>query len=102
MKYIETTSSRGKNKTVEQQLTDITKKLAGTEMNIKLFSQMIRTGIGTNDAYNHAKKQSMLKKSSRQFDAKLLKTNMRMKLNDACAYAHRLRQARVRLIVKLF
>ena len=45
-----TTPSEGKSKRVEQQLLETTVKLTEAEINISLFSKMIRNGIAT-DVY---------------------------------------------------
>ena len=97
-----TTPIKGKRKTVEEQLLKTTRLLIDTESNIALFSKMIKHGLSTNDVYNFVRNQSDLRKSSNRVDYKLMKNNMRQKLNDACSYATKLRQNRKALLDKLF
>ena len=92
-----TTPTKGKSKSVEKQLKEVTLKLCETESNMKMFNKMIKKGVATQDVYHFVRKQSNLRKSSNKLDHKLLKANMRQKLNDACAYATRLRQVKSKL-----
>ena len=100
-KFSGTTPAKGKRKRVEQQLFETAVKLTEAEINISLFSKMIRNGIATNDVYNFVRTQTGLRKSSNKLDHKLLRVTMRQKLNDACAYAHRLRRKKKDTIVKI-
>ena len=97
-----TTPAVGKNKNVERQLYNTTRRLVDTEINIGMFSKMIKKGISTNDVYYFVKKQSELRKSSNSIDYKLMKANMKQKLNDSCSYAKRLRQKKKGLVNKIF
>ena len=97
-----TTPIKGKRKTVEEQLARTTRLLIDTESNISLFSKMIKNGLATNDIYNFVRNQSCLRKTTNRMDYKLMKSNMRQKLNDACSYASKLRQNKKVLLDKLY
>ena len=96
-RLITATPSKGKNKSVVKQLKENTLKLTEAEATIKLLSRMVRTGIATNDVYSFVRNQCKLRKASNKLDHRLIKSTMRQKLNDACAFASRLRQAKGRL-----
>jgi len=95
---VETTSChRKEQKTVEERLKELSIKLADAEANIELFSRMHKGCIATNDVYHFTYKQLANRKSSKVFDPKILKVLMKQKLNDACAHANKLRQAKNKL-----
>ena len=82
---------------VEEQLKKVCERLRVTEVNIGMFSRMVRTDVATNDVRNFVLKQSNMKKASDKFDLKLCKSIMKRKLNDACALASRLRNSKNKL-----
>ena len=82
---------------VERQLGRVCRKLNVEEVNIGLFRRMIRTGVATNDVRSFTEKQQKLKSSKVKSNGVLLKTAMRLKLNDACSTADKLRREKKRL-----
>ena len=88
-------------KLVEEQLKKVCERLRITEVNIGMFSQMVKNEVATNDVRNFVAKQSNMKKASEKFDMKLCNSVMKRKLNDACALASRLRSSKNRLRVIL-
>ena len=96
-KYLTTPSKEDSDKPVEKYLQDICLKLTEVESTINLFAKMVRTGIATNDIRNFVIKQSKMKRISNSLDIKVLRSTMKSKLRDACAFANRLRQQRNRL-----
>ena len=85
------------SKKVEERLELTCKKLCETEVNIRLFSKMVRHGVATNDVRNFAAKQAMLKSMNHKMNADLVRKAMKSKLTDACNLAHRLRVEKVKL-----
>ena len=85
------------SKMVEERLNLTCKKLCETEVNIRLFSKMVRHGVATNDVRNFAAKQAMLKSINHKMNAELVRRAMKSKLTDACSLAHRLRVEKVKL-----
>ena len=81
-------------KQVEEQLMKVCERLRVTEVNIGMFSRMIKTDVATNDVRNFVLKQSNMKKASDKFDMRLCKSIMKRKLNDACALASSLRNSK--------
>ena len=91
-----------RDKKVEKQLKETILKLTETEANITLFRSMIAEKVATNDVRSFVVKQMNLKKSRAKFDNRVLRTDMKSKLDDALCYANRLRQQRSKLRSKLF
>ena len=73
------------------------KRLTEAEVNCNMFSKMIRSGVATNDVRNFINKQSKMKRVNQKMNIGLVKSTMKMKLNDACASANRLRQEKRKL-----
>ena len=81
-----------KNKTVEGQLWGTYRALAEAEGNVHFMSKLKTLGLATNDVRNFAEKQTIHKKLNKEIDFKVLKSAMRSKLSDACAFTKKLRQ----------
>ena len=89
------------NKTVECQLGMTLNKIAATEANIELFGTLLKLGLATNDIRNFIQKQSAQKRILCKPDSKVLKSAMRSKLSDACAFLKRLRRLRDTLKMRI-
>ena len=87
---------------VERNLVTICKKLAQAEVNVKLFSKMVQTGVATGDVRGFVENQANLNKENNQISVGLTKRAMKQKLRDALVTASRLRQKkrRVREVLK--
>ena len=82
---------------VEKQLKHVSKKLAETEVNIGLFSKMVKKAVPTNDVRHFVLNQTRMKQSNDKVQFGVVKKIMRNKLNDACSVANKLRQKKKRL-----
>ena len=87
-------------KPVVRQLRQICKKIARTESNVDLFSDMVRQGVPTDDVRNFMLQQKMKQKTDKHWNKGLIRKIMRQKYDDACVEASRLRQKRHRLRVQ--
>ena len=85
------------SKVVERQLVRTCLKLSETEVNVKLFSKMVKNGVATNDVRNFVAKQALLKSSNHCLDPVLIRRAMRNKLVDACSLARSLRLKKMEL-----
>ena len=79
---------------VETQLKQTNKALSIEESKIVMFRKMIANGTATNDVLSFIKNQTTNKRAGPSTHKGLIKTAMRSKLNDACAYKVRLRRKR--------
>lgn len=86
---------------VEAQLKKTNKALSVEESKIDMFRKMIAKGTATNDVLSFVKNQATNKRAGPSTHRKFIKTAMRSKLNDACAYVVRLRRTRRHLIKQL-
>ena len=77
------------------------KKLAQTESNVFLFSELLKRDISTQDIFFFALKQAKIRKVHKKLDPPLSRAAMRSKLNDACAMAIRQRQELKKLKLEL-
>ena len=82
---------------VERQFGRACKKLTEVEVNVNMFKKMIKSGVTTNDVRHFVVNQSKLKRISQKVNMSLARSAMKIKLNDACAEANRLRQEKCRL-----
>ena len=82
---------------VEKQFLKTCRKLTEAEVNGAMFHKMMKSGVATNDVRNFTNKQSKMKRTNQKFDSGLSKHAMKLKFNDACASANRLRQEKKRL-----
>ena len=87
-------TSSMQTKTVECQLGMTLDKIAATEANVELFEKLLKLGLATNDIKNFILKQSAQKRILCKPDFKVLRSAMRSKLSDACAFLKRLRRLR--------
>ena len=84
-------------KMVEEWLEQTCKKLSETEINIGLFSKMIRNGVATNDVRNFVQKQARLKCTNQKMCLAMSRKAMKNKVVDACSLAHKLRKQKIEL-----
>ena len=89
-------------KPVVRQLRQICKKIARTESNVELFSEMVRQGVPSDDARCFMLQQRNKQRVNKQLNKGLIKKIMRQKYDDACVEASRLRQKRHRLRVQVW
>ena len=89
-------------RTVEERLKSVVLKLAEVDSNTEMFRVMIRDGVATNEVRSFVSKQTAMKRTTNKIDKSLIRSIMRSKLRDSCAYATRLRQRRGRLKEHLY
>ena len=82
---------------VEKQYVKTCRKLTEAEVNSAMFNKMIKSKVATNDARHFSVKQAKMKRVNQKLNTKLSSNIMRLKLNDACATASRLRIEKKRL-----
>ena len=85
------------SKKVEERLALTCKKLCETEINIRLFSKMVRHGVATNDVRSFVANQAMLKSTNHRMNMDLSRKAMKSKFIDACNLARRLRKEKIEL-----
>ena len=97
-----TPTKRESERTVEERLRNVVLKLAEVDSNTEMFRVMIRDGVATNEVRSFVSKQTAMKRTTNKIDKSLIRSIMRSKLRDSCAYATRLRQRRGRLKEQLY
>ena len=97
-----TPTKRESERTVEERLRNVVLKLAEVDSNTEMFRVMIRDGVATNEVRSFVSKQTAMKRTTNVIDKSVVRSIMRSKLRDSCAYATRLRQRRGRLKEQLY
>ena len=80
--------------TVARQLRQTCRKLAVTEANVELFSDMAKNGVATDDVRSFVVQQREKQGVFKNLNKRVIKDVMKQKYKDACAVASRLRQKR--------